>query len=161
MKALISLRTVIIVLNSCKKTITGVDISIYPVFIGYNDSEIDTFITRRFSAGSNFQTLVDSSILTSRSENYNKFANDSGIVSFSTVEGSIRPGLDYQIFIPATNQVFSISEIKNEKVTCRIRTGYMERREGCGNPNRSYNVNNQVLVVPSLPTSPSVVYFRK
>ena len=161
MKALISLLTVIILLNSCKKTITGVDISIYPVFIGYNDSEIDTFTIRRFSAGNNFQTLVDSSILTSRSENYYKFATDSVIVSFSTVEGSIRPGLDYKIFIPATNQVFSISEIKNEKITCRVKTGYMERREGCGNPNLSYTVNNQTLVAQTLPISASVVYFKR
>ncbi len=161
MKGFIFLITVIILLGSCKKTISGADISISPVFIGYNDSEIDTFRVHKYSGGSNFLNLIDSSVLTSSSENYYKFANDSVIVNFRTTKVSIFPGFDYQVFIPATNQVFSISEIKNKQITCRVRTGPFERREGCGNPNLSYNVNNQILVAQTLPFSASVVYFRK
>ncbi len=161
MKVLIFLITVVVLLNSCTKTINGVDISIYPVFIGYNDNEIDTFIVRKYLAGSNFQNPVDTSTLTSTSENFYKFSNDSVIVAFSTVKGSIRPGFDFQIFIPATNQVFSIAEIKNEKTTCRQKRGFMEQREGCSNPNLSYKVNNQTLVAQSLPISASVVFIRR
>lgn len=161
MKALIFLITVIILSSSCKKTISGVDSSISPVFIGYNDSEIDTFIVHKYSAGSNFQNLIDSAVLTSGSENYYKFSSDSVLVNFRTTRVSIFPGFDYFIFISATNQAFSISEIKNEKITCRVKTGYMERREGCGNPNLSYSVNNQTLVAQTLPISASVVYFRR
>ena len=161
MKTLFILISLVSLLSSCKKKVDGTDISISPVFIGYNDSEIDTFKVHKYYAGSNFQNLIDSAVLTSGYENYYKFSNDSVLVNFRTTKVSIFPGFDYKIFIPSTNQVFSISEIKNEKITCRVKTGYFERREGCGNPNLSYRVNNQTLAAQTLPISASVVYFRK
>jgi len=79
--------------NSCckRRTVPGIDPVIEPIFIGYAATDIDTLIIRKYKANDGYHTLIDTFI----SDQYCQ----------------IQKGYDWAIYIPATGQTDSISNI--------------------------------------------------
>jgi hypothetical protein len=107
---------------------------ILATFVGFKESEIDTFIIRRYVQNSNFQTLIDTFLITNKELNGGygdgiyTTSNDTTIVFVddSYPNNGIFPGYDWKIYLPKINRTISIWHIIREEI---------EGHRGCENPN--------------------------
>ena len=60
-------------------------------------------------------------------------------------KAGILAGYDWQIFMPSTNQIFTVSQIVSEKKTEKCRSGYYKTYCNCTNKNFSVNFNSQPI----------------
>lgn len=99
------------------------------VFIGYEQSDIDTFILRRYTPNNNFQHLKDTLLISSIPAPGDSYGNGryniAGDTTFTSIQGNsnenaitgIIEGYDWQIYIPAKNQTVTFSGIVEGKQT--------------------------------------------
>lgn len=99
----------------CRKEVQCFDNKILPAFVGFQRSEIDTLVVRKFQASSNFQTRLDTFMVV-QSDAY-RTTNDTTKIMYYSLENGIVTGFDWQIFIPALNRTIIISEIVSNKKT--------------------------------------------
>lgn len=111
-------------------------------FVGFDSSDIDTFILRKFKANDNYQNLIDTFSVINNSTAQYQTSNDT-ISTFSPVSG-ILVGYDWQIFIPTKNRTIFISKIISEQKS--IRCG-VTAPGSCGCINNVYSVNEDNQVV--------------
>ena len=143
-----SVLLLIILTTSCTKEYDCSNVPIQPVFIGFASSDIDTFVLRKFKANDNYQNLIDTFIV---NDNYSVYRinNDTTtvLIGDATDDGKagILGGYDWQIFIPSTNQIFTLSNIVSENKTGKCRSGYYKTYCNCTNKNFSANFNNQSI----------------
>lgn len=106
--------TIISVTASCGGTCSCMDDSLVPAFIGYDTSELDTVIIKRFAKGSNFGQQLDSFAFTTATVVYSKSGDTTNIVA---MRGDQRLSVDsdWQVSIPSGNRTVRISEITIEK----------------------------------------------
>ena len=142
---------------SCTKEYDCNDSQISPVFVNYSDSEIDTLILRKYENNSNFQTLIDTLIITPRINSGNPIGNngiylsqnDSTTVLINFPLG-IKVGYDWQLFIPATHKVIKISDILSERNHGKRSTGIfrifsLDARPPCTNEIYSCKVDGRLI----------------
>ena len=127
----------------CDKTISCSDPEIEAVFVSYALVDIDTFVLRRFKADNNFQELIDTiNVINNVSASYIT-TNDTTCISYHNPSNKIKPGFDWQIFIPATNRTISISSINREKTTGKCAA--LASDCFCNNKIRNIKIDNQVM----------------
>ncbi len=134
--------------SSCNKEYDCRNVQLQPVFVGFSTNEIDTFIIRKYSAGNGFRRVIDSLLVTGE-YSYYRIGNDSTTVAInnSTNDGTagIQPDFDWQLYIPATAQTFSITNIAREQK--KGHCGGMDKFTcTCTNRNFSAQVNQQPVV---------------
>ncbi len=131
---------IIIIVSSfstgCNKELPCSEGQLQALFIKYQASDIDTFIIRKLKPNGNF-SIIDTQIA------INKF-NISQILKGDTTINYIVPivftqDFDWQVFIPATNQLFTISDIESEKKTQKV--GSFARDVACQNKIFAYKLN--------------------
>jgi hypothetical protein len=114
------------------------DRNISTAFIGFPVEKIDTILFKRFEKNSNFSTLIDSYYVTNSELNgglgTGKYttSNDTTIVFVDDnyPDCGMIPGYDFEVFIPATGKIISISNI----VSLQTEGGSSR----CGNPIESF-----------------------
>jgi hypothetical protein len=130
-----------------------------PTFIGYSISDIDTCFLKRYKVNDNFQNPIDSIIVTNKFPSIYTSSNDTTIVYIndSNPYNWISPGYDWKVYIPATNQTFSISEVKSIQTSSSAKT--------CYNPIESFKLDG-IMINPLMNetgvfyTSGYRIYFR-
>lgn len=136
----------------CKSSVYDCDnLQIQTIFIGYSKPDIDTFIIRRYKAIDSFRTLIDTLMIKEGSGTYYKFMHDTASVDFYnfTTGGihGIQAGYDWELFIPANNKTFRISEIVDEKRKGKCRNGIFSMDKFncyCFNEIYSLKLNGQI-----------------
>lgn len=141
----------------CRKEVQCFDNKIQPAFVGFQPSEIDTLIIRKFQASNNFQKRLDSFTIV-QSDAY-RTAGDTTKIVYYPLENGIVTGFDWQIFIPALNRTILITEIvTNKKV---MECGTLARDCGCANDLLSTKVNNQTITFPANGLETPFIYIQK
>ncbi|HSZ31884.1 MAG TPA: hypothetical protein VK772_01160 [Puia sp.] len=120
----ICLFTVICLFPNCKNFPCAPN-SILTVFVGFQESDIDHFVIRRYKANDNYRHLVDTFIITNPSVN-GGYANGRYAISNDTTivfvddnypDNGIFPGYDWTIYLPALNKSVSVSNIISPQIT--------------------------------------------
>ncbi len=113
----------------CKNIPCGPN-NILAVFVGFQESDIDHFVIRRYKANDNYQHLIDTFIITNPSVN-GGYANGRYTISNDTTivfvddnypDNGIFPGYDWIVYLPALNKSISVSNIISPQTTGRENT---------------------------------------
>lgn len=131
----LSLIVITFILSSCGKCPCA-DSDLNPNFIGFNTSEVDTIIIRKYSKNNNFSTLIDTAFFDDKNSfNINK-RNDT--ISFPVRIGgfSIDKKFDWVLFLPSINRNFKISNIVSPQVSLPC-----PNKIQCVNPINSLNID--------------------
>ena len=146
-KVFISVFLLTTIALSCNKEYNCSYVQIQPAFIGFNGSDIDTFVLRKFTANGNYQNLIDTFIVNGDYSAY-RISNDTATVFVGDLTNDGKAGIlfgyDWQIFIPSTNQAFTVSEIVSEKNTGKC-GGLDKFNCTCTNKNFSTKYDNQTI----------------
>ena len=140
-----------IVLFSCTKEYDCTDLPIQPVFIGFSQSDIDSFVLRKFKSNDNYQNLIDTFIIKYGDYSAYKTSNDTTTVFIGDAGNDgkvgIKFGYDWQIFIPSKNKTVFISDIISEKKTGKRSSGIfnLDKVSNCTNRIFSVKMNNQII----------------
>lgn len=132
-----------VILLSCESPCTNSHIS--PAFVGFQKTDIDTFVIRAFKANDNYLHLIDTIVVVNvigLASIYTEI-NDTTIVYVNDSDPNkwIISGQDWQIYIPAKNRTISISNIID------LQTDGSSR--GCWNPIISFMLDSQ-KIIPTL-----------
>ncbi len=132
---------------NCNQEYNCSNVQIQPAFIGFDSSDIATFVLREFKTNDNYQDLIDTFIV---NENYSAYkTSDDTTTVFVDDESNdgkagILTGHDWQIYIPSTNQTFTVSNIVSENNTGKC--GSLDKFNCiCLNRNFSANYNNMQI----------------
>jgi hypothetical protein len=153
---------VIILLTSCTKEYDCVDTQISPAFVGYSSSDIDTFVIRKFKISDNFQTLLDTSVITRSLSGHYETSNDTTIVSISISPNPIKADFDWQLYIPAKNKTVLISNIVSEKRKGKRGFGIFSMDPGsdCINNIFSAKIDNQHINFRNAEVERPVIFIK-
>lgn len=155
-----SLFVLCFILVSCTKEYECADNQIQPAFINFDSSDIDSFVIRKFKRGDNFQNLIDTFIVRDGFNSFYQTSNDTTTVRITDGENGVKPGFDWQIFIPSKNKTVFISDIVSEKKIGKRNLGIfsMDPGPGCTNDIFSAKIDNQVINFTSSEFSSYYVY---
>lgn len=159
-KKLLLISSISLSFYSCVREVDCYNLSIQPAFIGFPSSEIDTLIIRKFKQGDNFQSPIDSFVITFNSY-YQTFNDTTKIVQFQS--GKIEAGFDWQILLPALNRTVNISDIVSNKKTAKCPSGAlaMDKDCDCVNDLLSAKRENQVVTFQNLDIQTPYVHIRR
>jgi len=101
-------------LFSCRNLTCAVP-DITPIFVGFDSTDIDTIIVRKFAAGTNFQQLEDTAIFTNKPSiaGYST-SGDTTTIVLNIPSGPpkyLMPGNDWQVYLPSINVTVSLDNI--------------------------------------------------
>lgn len=97
-------------------------------FISYTEQEVSTYTVKRYSKGSNFSNLIDSTIIDSWIISYRQSNDTLQWISSSSI-ANLTSDFDYLILIPATGNQYQITEV------------FEPQQEGRKSSNKIYCVN--------------------
>ena len=121
MKKLIILASLCVLLYSCYPTHPCTDSNLIPAFTGFtNPDDFTTIIFRAYKQGANFDEIKDSFQINNPSNGISSH----GDTIYIWLSGSytpnrhcrvLGPDFDWEIFLPALNKTYRISEIVNKR----------------------------------------------
>ncbi|HEY8688508.1 MAG TPA: hypothetical protein VIM07_04675 [Chitinophagaceae bacterium] len=118
-----------------------VDSNIDPAFIGFNPSEVDTIIIRKYSKNNNFNTLIDTAFFDNKTSFQIQKSNDTISFPYRPGNFSIDKNYDWVLFLPSINRTFKISNIVSPQVSLPC-----PNKVQCVNPINSLNIDGVVSV---------------
>ncbi|HYC27945.1 MAG TPA: hypothetical protein VEB42_04000 [Chitinophagaceae bacterium] len=124
---------------SCGKKCTCEFETIPPAFVGYNNSEIDTIIIKRFEKGSNFSRQVDSFTLTVSNTVYSRTGTDTTLVYPQNTSQRLSEDSDWQLTNPFDNRTIRVSDIVVEKRVSHCGGIFSMDKQYCISPVASFN----------------------
>ena len=150
----------VILMVSCTKEYDCTDKQLQPVFIHFQPAEIETFTLRKYTAGENFRNLLDTFVVRVGYNAYYQVRQDTTIVFIPDGSHGIKPGYDWQLFIPSRQRTILVSEIKSERTTGKRGYGLFSMDPGptCENRVFSAKVNTQLVTFPLLDTARPFIY---
>jgi len=109
--------------------------------IGFSDTEADTFIIKKFEANGNFNIKTDSFFI-----DHVRYRRSNDTLKLVAYPGTavLEGRSDYEIFFPASNSLFRITEISEQKSTqnCGL---FSTTKVACVNPIRSFKMNGTLM----------------
>ena len=140
----------VVTLGSCHNCICIPSDGLRLATITFDSTEIDTMIVRKFQKGSNFSQQIDTVQWDRSKVNFSKHNDTFQMASWI---GSLRLNsqFDYQVFIPANNRVFTVSEINEPQ-----RTDDCSGKVMCVNVIVSVKLNTTTTSI-----SDDILYLRK
>jgi hypothetical protein len=117
-------------------------------YVGYQKSELDTIILRRYTQNDNFQTLLYSDSVTNSANNGGLGAGIytiSGDTTFVSINdnfpnGGIYAGYDWKIYLPRLGRTIIITNINSPQI---------DGNKKCVNPVNSFQINSLVVNSPA------------
>ncbi len=105
-----------IIFSSCAKC-PCIDQDLDPNFIGFEVSEVDTVIIRKYAKNNNFNNLIDTAFFDEKTSF--TIQKNSDTISFPVRSGnfSINKNYDWVLFLPSINRNFKISDIISPQVS--------------------------------------------
>lgn len=152
-----------VILFGCTREYDCLNSQIQPAFIGFSLPDIDTFVLKKFKAGDNFQTIIDTFIVKHGYTAQYQISNDTTAVFVTNGENGIRAGNDWQIYLPAVNKSIFISAIISEKKTEKCGSGIFSMDKfGCNCTNNIYSAkkDNQPVIFSNSDTSRHYIFIH-
>ena len=110
--------------------------------IGFSDAEADTFIIRKFEANGTFNVKQDTALIDHVGTV--RFHDTLMLVAYPGT-ASLGRGIDYEIFFPASNSLYRITEIDERMSTQRCGGLFGTDKVGCVNTIRSLKLNGTIV----------------
>ena len=110
--------------------------------IGFSDAEADTFIIRKFEPTGNFTNKQDSFLIDQVGTV--RFHDTLKVVAYPGT-ALLPGGFDYEIFFPASNNVFRITEINERMSTQRCGGLFATDKVGCANTITSFKLDGAIV----------------
>jgi len=151
-----------LIFNGCKctKEYECGDPPIYPAFIGFSAADIDTFVVRKYQPNTNYQNLVDTFVI--KYSDYYRTSNDTTkVILYLKGDQGIKPGFDWQVFIPAVQKTVFVSDIRGNKKTTECGALAAPSNCGCANDLFSAKQDNQIITFTDTDRQPPFIYIRK
>lgn len=123
--------------------------------VSYESAETDTIIVRKFAKNSSFTSLLDTFLLNRSTSSYRDMNDTLEIFSSFGTDHGIVSRYDYEIYLPAINILYQVSEIVEDYQS--MNQGLSCNKPGCLNRFISYKVNGQVTIANSYYT----LFFKK
>ena len=138
------------------------DVQIQPVFVHYTPAETETFILRKYTAGENFRTLLDTFVVRNGYNAWYNVAHDTTSVYITDGVHGIKAGYDWQVFIPSRLRTLLITNINSENKTGKRGKGIFSMDPGpnCVNKIFSAQVNTQTINFPIGDTARPLIYIN-
>lgn len=149
------------IIAGCATEIGCENARIQTAFIKFSNSDIDTFVIKKFKANDNYQTLIDTFTVAYGWTGYYTTSNDTTSVFLPNIGKDINAGFDWQIFIPSKNKTVFISDIVGEKKTIECRRGIFSMDKfdcHCINKVFSAKKDGQVINFPDSDTARNIIY---
>lgn len=108
-------------------------------FIGFDPSDVDTVIIRKYSRNNNFTTLIDTAFFDNKSSFEIQKSNDTLSFRYRPVSFSIEKNYDWILFLPSINRVFKISNIISPQVSLAC-----PNKVQCVNPVNSLTIDGVI-----------------
>ncbi|MDQ6763785.1 MAG: hypothetical protein M3015_14315 [Bacteroidota bacterium] len=159
MKNILFLLILTIGIYGCSREVPCNDTDIELGFIGFDKSELDTLIIRKYMANDNYQHLVDTLIYPSDTSGLNQ-SHDT--IRIRPAYDLIKYGNDWQIFIPAKNKTILISDIKSEQKEIKCHFTFTKSNCYCINPIYSVKLDNTLIDLSGVNTAlqPYYIYIH-
>jgi len=140
MKQMLTILMAAAVISSCGKKCLCPPEIIVPGYVGYNSSEIDTIVIKRFTRGSNFSQALDSIVLTANNS-ANLTDGDTTRIISTNLDFRITENYDWQIRNPFDNRAIQISEIEIDEQESHCGGLFSWDRQACTSPVSSFKKN--------------------
>lgn len=140
----------IAIFSSCHNCICAPSDGLKLATITFDSTEIDTLIIRKFQKGSNFTSLIDSLQWDRTIVLFTKF-NDTFQMGTWRGDIQLKSQYDYQVYVPATNRTFKITEMNEPQ-----RTGDCSGKIMCGNIIVSAKINDTSRAIEN-----DILYLKK
>ena len=157
MKAALLIATIIFILflGSCSKT-CYCDVAILnPSFVSFDSSETDTIILRRYARNTNFNSFLDSTVLTAQNADFH-FNIDTLSISSDTAKAKMVSYFDYILYLPSLNRSDSIQNIYETRDT---KEGSHNLECNCVNKVLFYQLNRDTLQTVD-PVAPHIYIYE-
>jgi hypothetical protein len=153
MKNIIFLFIIALLMNGCKKEVQCINYNIDAAFIGFQKSDLDTIILRKYAPDNNFSQLIDSFILINDTSQLQR--NDTIRIAMRRAGASVLMGFgnDWQIFIPSKNRVVSVSHIVAEQNSIKCGFSIDPHACDCFNKISSLKQDDSVLSLINVNTN--------
>ena len=122
--------------------------------VGFSDTEADSIVIRQFDRNGNFNTKRDSFLIDHAG--FIRFVDTLKMVAFPG-NALLESRFDYEIFFPASNSLYRITEINEQMSTQRCGGLFGVEKVGCINPINSFKLNGNLLI----PHFPNDFYISK
>ncbi len=135
-------------LAGCTRAYKCADPQIQPTLIGFNATDIDTVVLRKFKPNDNYQSLLDSIVVTRGRDWAYQVSHDTTALYAIDDQQAIKTGYDWKIFIPATRKTIALSTISSESKTVDCGWGLFSMDKfGCACANTIFSVkqDNQTV----------------
>ena len=128
----------------CKKSCLKNHIN--PAFIGFQATDIDTFVLRAYQPNDNYRHLLDTVVIVNAGARIFTTSHDTTIayMNDSDPDHWVSAGFDWVIFLPAKNRAISISDIVSPQTDNYGRA--------CLNPINSFVQDGQAIVAQQVNT---------
>jgi hypothetical protein len=113
-------------LFGCSQEFDCKDRSVLFSFVGFDSTEIDTIIIKKYEQNSNYLNLLDT-LRIIRGQNAGGYSsNDTALITLylSIDSCNIRPGFDWRLYLPSIDRTISISDMITEKKTRICKRGF-------------------------------------
>lgn len=130
---------------SCNKEIPCNEASATLNFIAFPDSETDTIIVKSYTKATNLTQLVDSFFIDKANSSYLLLTDTLQIGNTFGGDNGLKSTYDYEIFLPQTNRVFTITAITEVQKSTKGGGLFSMDSRGCSNPITSYKLNGQLF----------------
>ena len=135
------------------------DMPIQPAFIGFKLTEIDTLIFRKFKPNEDLRNLVDTTVVTYN--NLYRTSNDTTKIIHYKLSDGIKPGFDWQLFIPAINRTILVSDIASNKKSGSCGTRAVGSACTCLNDLFSAKQDGSIVTFSDVNDESPFIYIRK
>jgi hypothetical protein len=134
----------LVVSSSCRKKEPCIDGTPILNFVSFSDTQTESIILRKYSKGSDFNSLVDSTEWTKTNSTYEKSGDTLRILNLMGGDYALDIDFDYEVYMPFANKLFKINNIVIEQSEMNAGLKYFDRNY-CLNPIKSYTLNGQVI----------------
>lgn len=129
-------------LSSCK-TVPCVDSNTTLFFVSFPDAQTDSIVLRKYVKNSNFNTIVDSTIITKNNSYYENSNDTLHILTSNGGDYVLDIQSDYEVYLPFANKLFQISNFVEKQTEMKV--GLSMDKTQCINPITSYTLNGQTI----------------
>lgn len=126
-----------------------------PSFVSFDSSETDTIILRRYAKNTNFNSFLDSTVLTPQNADFH-FNVDTLSITSDTTKAKLVSYFDYILYLPSLNRSDSIQNIYETRDT---KEGGHDLKCNCVNQVLFYQLNRDTLPI-SDPSAPHIYIYK-
>ncbi len=113
-------------------------------FVGFSDTETDSVILKKYEKNTNFNTAIDSVIMTKMNSSYEKTGDTLQILTlYGGGDYPLDIHYDYEVSVPLAGKLFQLSDFVETQTEMKV--GISMDKQVCTNPITAYTLNEKII----------------